>query len=300
MPLDPDVKKILSMIPKLELKGDLNEIRRVHDSFFGSGDKISMRTKDAVIKVRDGEIMGRFYYGGEENSPILVYYHGGGFVFGSVESYDGLVRLLAKESGMTVLSVGYRLAPEHKYPIPVNDAWDTLMWLRENHLGDSGKVCVAGDSAGGNLAAVVSQIDRDKDQGIVGCQCLIYPAVNMVDNSPSIREYGDGYFLTKDLMNWFGLAYFSSGREAIQPYASPAFGKLENLPSALVITAEYDPLRDQGETYHHMMREAGNESVLVRYMGMIHGFVSFYQLVRAGRDAISQVAGYVRAKMLKS
>nr|WP_308417957.1 alpha/beta hydrolase [Metallosphaera hakonensis] len=227
---------------------------------------------------------------GERRTLQLVYYHGGGFVFGSVESYDGLVRLLSKESGMTVLSVGYRLAPEHKYPTPVNDAWDALLWLRENYLKEE-KVCVAGDSAGGNLAAVVSQIDRDKGQGIIKCQALIYPAVNMVDNSPSTREYGDGYFLTRDLMYWFGSAYFSSGREAIQPYASPAFGKLENLPPALMITAEYDPLRDQGETYHHMLREAGNESVLVRYMGMIHGFVSFYQWVRAGRDAISQVAG---------
>ncbi|MEM4079818.1 MAG: alpha/beta hydrolase fold domain-containing protein, partial [Metallosphaera sp.] len=142
-----------------------------------------------------------------------------------------------------------------------------------------------------------SQMDRDNKTKLVKFQVLLYPAVNMVDNSPSVHEFAEGYFLTRKLMSWFGSLYFSSGREAVNPLASPALGKLNDLPPSLVITAEYDPLRDQGETYSQALKEAGNESVCVRYKGMIHGFISFYDWFKAGRIAINQVASTLKEEL---
>ncbi|MCG3109460.1 Arylesterase [Metallosphaera sp. J1] len=299
MPLNPEVKKFLSLLPPQDLSRDVRELRRAWDSaFFATREKLEI-VQDLEIPTRDSRIRARLYVpSNRENLPVLVYYHGGGFVFGSIESYDGLSSLIAKESGVAVLSVEYRLAPEHKFPTAVNDSWDALLWISENgsKLGlDTSRLAVAGDSAGGNLSAVMTLLDRDQGKRMIRYQVLIYPAVNMVDNSPSIHEFGEGYFLTRSMMSWFGSMYFSSGRDAVSPYASPALGNLHDLPPSLVITAEYDPLRDQGETYSHSLNEARNVSTLVRYQGMIHGFLSFYPWITAGRLAIHHIAGVLRS-----
>ncbi|MEM3863634.1 MAG: alpha/beta hydrolase [Metallosphaera sp.] len=294
MPLDPKVRDFLSRLPTLNPPTSVEELRRNWNSAF-SGKKVEIeKVIDLEIPTRDDRIRARLYLPKRTDS-MIVFYHGGGFVFGDVESYDGLSRLIAKESEIPVISIGYRLAPEHKFPTAVNDAWDSLVWIAKE-MGIS-KVAVMGDSAGGNLAAVVSQMDRDNKTKLVKFQVLLYPAVNMVDNSPSVHEFAEGYFLTRKLMSWFGSLYFSSGREAVNPLASPALGKLNDLPPSLVITAEYDPLRDQGETYSQALKEAGNESVCVRYKGMIHGFISFYDWFKAGRVAINQVASTLKEEL---
>ena len=299
MPLHPEVKKLLSQLPPQDLSKNVQELRKAWNLAFSGRRENLERVEDIEIPTRDARIRARVYVpSSRENLPVLVYYHGGGFVFGSVDSYDGLTSLIAKESGIAVVSVEYRLAPEHKFPTAVNDSWDALLWIAENggKLGlDTSRLAVAGDSAGGNLSAVVSLLDRDQGKGLVSYQVLIYPAVNMVDNSPSVREYGEGDVLTRSMRNWFGTMYFSSGREAVSPYASPALADLHNLPPSLVITAEYDPLRDQGETYSHSLNEAGNVSTLVRYQGMIHGFLSFYEWITAGKLAIHHIAGVLRS-----
>ncbi|ARM75254.1 alpha/beta hydrolase [Acidianus manzaensis] len=301
MPLDPKIKEILGKF-NLNLSIPVNEIRRIHDSFFIEETKDKeIDTEDIEIPVKDGEITTRIYYPKEKKKeyPFLVYYHGGGFVLGSIETHDSICSIIAK-SGIAVASVGYRLSPEYKFPIPVNDSYDALKWLYNNaekYSLDSSKLAVGGDSAGGNLAAVVSLMSRDNNDNMIKYQVLIYPAVNMVDISPSTFEYSEGYFLTYQLMRWFGSMYFSNPKDGLNHYASPIFADLKNLPPSLVITAEYDPLRDQGETYSHLLKINGNQSTSVRYNGVIHGFISFHKYLDEGRTAIEQIAGYLKNRL---
>jgi len=208
---------------------------------------------------------------------------------------------LANLSGAVVVSVDYRLAPEHKFPAAVEDAYDAAKWVADNYdkLGvDNGKIAVAGDSAGGNLAAVTAIMARDRGESFVKYQVLIYPAVNLT-GSPTVSrvEYsGPEYvILTADIMAWFGRQYFSKPQDALSPYASPIFADLSNLPPALVITAEYDPLRDEGELYAHLLKTRGVRAVAVRYNGVIHGFVNFYPILEEGREAISQIAASIKS-----
>lgn len=303
MPLDPRIREILSKL-KFDFSKPVDEVRKVHDSFFIDEKKVKVgEVKDVEVQVRDGQkIKVRLYYPEErkERYPFLVYYHGGGFVLGSIETHDNVCRLITKISGIAVASVEYRLAPEYKFPTAVNDSYDALKWLvnnAEKYSLDSSRVAVGGDSAGGNLAAVMSLIDRDNGDKVIKYQVLIYPAVNMVDISPSVFEYGDGYFLTYELMRWFGSMYFANPKDGLSYYASPIFADLRNLPASLVITAEYDPIRDQGETYSHLLRVNGNESTLVRYNGVIHGFVTLYKYIPEGKVAIEQIAGFLRSRM---
>jgi Esterase/lipase len=258
------------------------------------------RVEDFNVAVKNGEIKVRVYTPGDKGPfPIIVYYHGGGFVFGSIETHDNVCRLLSRLSRSIVVSVDYRLAPENKFPVAVEDSYEALKWVANNAgkiEGDSSRICVAGDSAGGNLAAVMSIIDRDKKEGLIKFQALIYPATDMLDRSPSLFEFSEGYFLTLEAINWFGRQYLKGIEDALNPHASPMRAELRGLPESLIITAEYDPIRDQGETYAHILKINGNKVTSIRYNGMIHGFISLYNLVQSGREAIANIAGSVLAR----
>ncbi|MFP3293528.1 MAG: alpha/beta hydrolase, partial [Nitrososphaeria archaeon] len=283
------------------------ELRRASDermlSIYGGMKEEVGSVADVAVRGRDGEIHARLYRPRSiERPPLVVYYHGGGFVYYSVETHDNICRRLSTLSGAAVMSVDYRLAPEHKFPAAVHDAYDAVVWAGEaaEELGvDPNAIAVAGDSAGGNLAAAVSLMARDAGRGdFIRAQVLIYPVLNMIDMSPSRFEFGEGYMLEERMDRWFVAQYLADPRDATNPYASPLLAEdLRGLPPALVVTAEYDPLRDQGEIYAHRLRAAGVPATATRYLGMTHGFIRFYPMLRAGRDALAQIAGYLSAAL---
>jgi acetyl esterase/lipase len=231
--------------------------------------------------------------------PALIYFHGGGFVICNLDTHDRLCRSLANASGCVVVSVDYRLAPEHKFPVATEDAYSATRYVAE-HAGEFGidpsRIAVAGDSAGANLATVVAMMSRDRGGPVLKFQLLIYPVTDFTEHvTESEREYGQGYFLDTEQMDWFADQYFASKADRQLPYGSPSKASdLRGLPPAMVITGECDPLRDQGEAYAEQLRHAGIPVVLRRYEGMIHPFVSLAGIVDAGRDAIKESASAVR------
>jgi acetyl esterase len=233
---------------------------------------------------------------------VLVYFHGGGWTIGSVETHDALCRALAVGSGEVVASVDYRLAPEHPFPAAVEDAEAATRWVAA-HAGDLGadgtRLAVGGDSAGGNLAAVVSGLLRDGGPAIA-LQLLVYPATDMTLTQPSIDENGEGLFLTKDTMLWFRRNYIGEDGDHTDPMASPLHAppeSLRGLPPALVVTAEYDPLRDEGEAYAAALRDAGVDATASRYDGVIHGFVSMPTWVPEGKVALDECCRALRTAL---
>ncbi|MBX5450693.1 alpha/beta hydrolase [Thermogemmatispora sp.] len=237
------------------------------------------RVEDRRIPGPAGEIPIRVYTpAGSGPFPLLVFFHGGGWVICNLETHDGLCRSLANGSGCVVVSVDYRLAPEHKFPAAVEDCYAATCWVAEHAAelnGDAQRLAVGGDSAGGNLTAVVTHLARERGGPPLVFQLLIYPATDFTAETPSRRENGQGYSLTLADMLWFANHYLNSPDEARNPLVSPMLREdLRGLPPALVITAEYDPLRDEGELYGERLREAGVPVTIHRYEGMIHGFLT--------------------------
>jgi acetyl esterase len=231
--------------------------------------------------------------------PVLVYCHGGGWVVGDLESHDAVCRALANAAGCLVASVEYRLAPEHKFPAAAEDAYAATRWMAENAgqiAGDPQRIAVGGDSAGGNLAAAVALMARDRGGPQLTCQLLIYPLTESACETVSCQENGEGYFLTLEMLRWFWNHYLGSDADRRNPYAAPLRARdLRGLPPALVLTAEFDPLRDEGEAYATRLRAAGVQVQCKRYDGMIHGFFSMGGLLDQARVAMDEVAAGLQA-----
>ena len=228
---------------------------------------------------------------------LLVYYHGGGWVCGSINTHDDVCRKLAQSMGHAVLSVDYRLAPEFAFPEPLNDCIVALRWAyaHASELGiDASRIAVGGDSAGGNLAAAVANLQPVP----LKFQMLIYPVTDATRSSQSYQDNATGYRLTANGMKWFCDHYLSGSiGSPTDPRVSPLFADavtLASAPPAIVITAEYDPLRDEGEQYAHRLLEAGVACSLTRYYGQIHGFFSMSHFVDDGAAAITQAATATR------
>lgn len=302
MPLDPEIAQLLRAIESAGWGKFSNlSVRKVREGFSQLSRLIPREdvrgVRDFVIPVDGGTIPARQYTPLSLNTDgVLVYFHGGGFVIGGIEEYDGLCRLLSNSCGSSLVSVGYRLAPEYRFPTAVNDCYSSLAYLfeRSSELGiNPGKVVVAGDSAGGNLAAVVSLKSRGKFS--LKRQVLLYPVVAPDFATKSLAEYSEGYFLTREQMDWFSSNYVRNPSDFLDPRFSPLLEQsLSGAPPALVVTAEYDPLRDQGETYAARLAAEGVPVVNMRVNGMVHGFLSFFGNVRASRDALEAVAGVIR------
>jgi len=267
---------------------------------FGGESEALARVEEVLIPGPAGDLRARLYASERGGlRPALIYFHGGGWVIGSVETHDPICRSLAKESGAVVISVDYRLAPEHKFPAAVEDAHAAAKWVCSNaqRLGiDASRIVISGDSAGGNLAAVVALRCRDDGGPVLAAQVMIYPVTDVgLSETASYRELSEGYFLGRDEMAWFVGHYLPSPEAARNPEASPLIAtKLSGLPPALVITAEFDPLRDEGEAYAERLRQAGVPVTLTRYPGMIHGFFVMRGAINTGQQAIRQVAEFVR------
>ena len=246
-----------------------------------------------------GDIPVRIYRASlEASQPVIVYFHGGGFVVGNLESHDGTCRRLCSAIGCTVISVDYRLAPEALYPAAVDDSYAATQWTADNAAAlkiDPKRIAVAGDSAGGNLAAVVAIAARDKGGPAICHQLLTYPVTDMAFRSESYVTNGEGYFLTRSMMEWFGVQYVPEGHDVEDPLLSPLYAKdLSNLPPATVITAEFDPLRDEGEAYAKRLQAAGVPTKLIRYDGVFHGFFSMNGMLDQADEAHTFATGELK------
>lgn len=307
MPLDPQARAMLDQLAALGLPPMHTltpEAARVM-----SAARRSLAQPEEVAHVTDREVPGphgpipiRVYTPqGTGPLPVVVYFHGGGWVIGSIEGHDATCRALANRSGCLVVSVEYRLAPEHVYPAAADDAYAASVWVDEHAAelgGDPSRLAVAGDSAGGNLAAVVAIMARDQGGPKIDYQVLVYPVTDFDLDTPSYAENADGYLLTRDAMLWFWELYVPDAARRHEHTASPLrAADLAGLPPALVITAEFDPLRDEGEAYAQRLSDAGVPVQATRYGGMIHGFFGMSGVLDRADDALREAGLALRTEL---
>jgi len=260
------------------------------------------RVEDRVIPGSGGApLTVRIYTpeGGSDPKPAFVYFHGGGWVLGDLDTHDNNCRALARRAGAVGIAVDYRLSPEAKFPAAIDDCYAATKWVAANAAKfgvDPNRITVTGDSAGGNMATVVAMKCRDEGGPKLAFQALIYPVTDSKNtNTASRREFADSHFLTAAAMDWFMDKYFSKPEDAAHPHASPLLAEnLKGLPPALIITAECDPLRDEGEAYAHRLREAGVPVTYLCYRGMIHAFFSMLGAIPESQQAVDQVAEAIR------
>ena len=263
---------------------------------------IDVSTTDLSIPGPAAPLSARHYRAADSGSPLLVYFHGGGWVLGDIETNDGLCRLICRDAGVHVLSVDYRRSPEHKAPAAVDDAFAAYRWALDNgaQLGaDPNRVAVGGDSAGGNLAALVCHRARNEGVGSPALQMLLYPITNLCGDTRSRTLFAEGYWLTKQNMDWFTDHYLvGSGLEAADPRLSPLLADdLSGLPPALVLTAGFDPLRDEGNAYAEAMRAAGVTVDLREFGSLIHSFAPFFPLGGGSATATTEMISALRAHL---
>jgi acetyl esterase len=301
MPLDPTLKMILDSsgreAPPLSA-GSVADARAGYEMLASAGGPLPELASvlDRTFPGPAGDIPIRIYTPkGDGPFPVVLFLHGGGFTIGSIASHDPVAQQIAAQAEAIVVSVDYRLAPEHPFPAAVDDSYAALEWVAANAAsfgGDPTRLGITGDSAGGTLSAVTAIQTRDRGGPALRLQALIYPAVDGTMGFPSIEENGEGMFLTKDSMAWFWKNYSDDGRiDPTQPLASPInTPDLSNVAPALIITAEFDPLRDEGEAYAKKLEEAGVPVTLSRYDGMTHVFIQLAGMVEGGRRGITEVA----------
>jgi len=307
MPLDHDAEILLKMIqeanrPTFESVGAV----AARDLYMAGRKALSpdpmpiAETRDIAIPGPGGPIPARLYRSAKNGTlPVLVFLHGGGWVVGNIDSHEAMCRHLANRAECAVLSVDYRMGPEHKFPAAVEDCFAATAWTADNAaaLGiDSRRLAVGGDSAGGNLAAVVSLLARDKGAPRISCQVLIYPATDAAMRHDSVARYAEGYVLTRATMRWFYEQYLRTPDDAADWRVSPLLAPdLSHLPPAYVLTAGYDPLCDEGDAYAARLAAAGVPVTHRRFPGQVHGFVTNGRVIRAAETALDEVAAAVKA-----
>ncbi|HSE72106.1 MAG TPA: alpha/beta hydrolase [Nocardioidaceae bacterium] len=263
-------------------------------------------TLDLEVPGADGMVPARLYVprsqvGSTEPAPLLFFVHGGGMMYGDLDSHDPVCRFLAEHADVRVLSVDYRLAPEHPFPAAVDDCWASFQWVAENaaQIGvDPERIAVGGDSAGGYLSAVTAILAAQA--GIrVRYQMLVYPVTNMVDRSESRRIFGEGFYLTTTFTDLAEASYLHPSQDRRDPKVSVYFTEKvpEDLAPALVVTAGFDPLRDEGEAYARLLADSGVDVELKRYPGFIHGFFNIVGGGRSTKAAVAEIAGRVKAAL---
>jgi acetyl esterase len=258
------------------------------------------QVEDRTVPGPHGDIPVRIYRPVDVTGlPVLVWLHGGGWTIGSVECHDPITRAIANAAECVVLSVDYRLAPEHPFPAPLDDCWAALQWVAANASdfgGDPDRIAVGGDSAGGNLSAVCALLARDAGAPQLALQLLVYPVTDGARDTESYTTNGTGYLLERSQMDWFYDCYLRDGVDSSDWRVSPLrVPSLEGVAPALVITAEFDPLRDEGEAYAKRLADAGVPVTLARYDGMIHAFFGLTATFDDAHDALAQSCDALRS-----
>jgi acetyl esterase len=296
--LDPQVQLLLSVRERIEppvwdaaMTPQRGRAVTREEAFIAAGPR-----RIEVAEVRDlvaGGRPARMYVPDEPGpSPLLVYFHGGGFVAGDLDTHEAPCRVLCRHSGARVLSIDYRMAPEHEFPAWIEDALAAYDWAYEN--AGAGRVAVGGDSAGGSLATIVAQERRERPPAQ---QLLIYPSVDVRGPRRSHELFGDGFFLTTALIEWYAQYFLPDGADPSDPRRSPIVGDLHDLAPAIVITCGFDPLRDEGEEYAQLMRAAGTPVLAHRFRGMFHGFINSVGASPSCHAALAEVGGMLRARL---
>lgn len=302
MPLDPEIRQMLETtggsLPDVRTQ-PLDAVRRVYDMSAGISTIELAGIRDMTIPGPGGDLPVRVYRpAGGGLKPALVYFHGGGWVIGSLASHDGACRRLAEVSGCVVVAVDYRLAPEHPFPAAFDDSYAATKWVAAEAASlaiDPTRVGVAGDSAGANLAAAVTLKARDAGGPALAVQVLIYPATRFDAETPSMIRNAEGYGLTTAAMRWFSAQYIPDPALRQSPFASVMNAKsVAGLPRALVVTAEFDPLCDEGEAYAERLRDAGVPVRAIRYDGTIHGFLRFNAEFRQTKALWNDLGAFLR------
>jgi len=258
-------------------------------------------TEDAAITMRDGhEIKARIYHpkANATDQPVIIYYHGGGFVLYDLESHDRVCRRLAAKNDAIVVSVDYRLAPEYKFPTPVFDSYDSMLWVFGNidrYGGNTDRVSVAGDSAGGNLATVTCMLAKENNGPRIHSQILIYPTTDATLQFPSMDRNGKGYLLSKEKIHWFVSNYAAEESDKVNPLMSPIYQEdLVGLPPTFLCTAQYDPLIDEGAAYAQKLKDAGVQTKYKMYEGMVHGFINMPKLAKAALTTHDDIKTFLK------
>jgi len=305
MPIQPQVKNLLDQIAQARADGGkaieemtVQENRDGLNAFYsgvvGEAQEVG-KVEDVKIPVDNTEITLRLYTPkGEGPFPVFVYYHGGGWVLGDLEVIDPILRAVTNSTECLVVSVDYRLAPEYKFPVGPEDCYAATKWVADNIAefnGDPTRIAVGGDSAGGNLAAVVPLMAKDRGGPNIALQVLLYPVTDCSFDTQSYIENGKNHYLETPAMQWFADQYLNDESEKSNPYVSPLLAEdLTNLPPALIITAEYDVLRDEGEAYAARLKEAGVPVEQTRYEGQIHGFFWMPVIMDDAKKALAQIS----------
>jgi acetyl esterase/lipase len=307
--LDPQIQALLTIkrLARIQDSDDVAIARRALDENMDGVAPLSpfpmRQLRDLHIKLDAVSLPARLYVPTRASStpPLLVYFHGGGFVVGSLRSHDAAVRELAHHAATAILAVEYRLAPEHKAPTAADDAYRAYTWARANAdaLGvDAERVGVGGDSAGGNIAALLSHRCRDRGERVPEVQVLIYPATDLTNSSASHGTFGRGFLLEGETIEWYLGHYLVDDEQRVSPEVSPLFAaRFDDLPPTILVTAGFDPLRDEGAAYADKLREAG---VLVTYRcepGLVHGFFNMSGVVDAALAANRAIAADLRTAL---
>ncbi len=305
MPLDPQVERLLK---EMALKNDkpvyMQTPEEARAARLALLDKNPQKVrpvgsvKDQLISGSGTQIPIRIYTPGNDGLfPIMVYFHGGGWVIGNLNTVDDTCRAICTYANYIVVSVDYRLAPEHKFPSPVEDAYDALLWAVQHADqigGTKNSVVVAGDSAGATLAAVTARKAKENGYKLLG-QLLIYPVTQHAFDTNSYEENASGYFLTKKAMEWYWSQYLNENQDGRSADASPLLApNLKGLPQAIVLTAEFDPLRDEGNLYAERLKQAGVSVIELNAEGMIHGFFTNEWGLDRREQVLRQVANLLK------
>ncbi len=303
MPLHPVVQKMLDGMKASGWKGiaqttpgEARQFMAARTALFGDGPEIG-KVENVEIATRAGTIRGRTLMPKTAPTALIVFYHGGGWVIGGIDESEIIARFLVAKTGAGVVLVDYRLAPEHPFPAPIEDCYDALLWSAKEAARLKAPVVVAGDSAGGNLATICAMLARDQDGPKIALQIMMYPVCDCDTETDSYKAYGSGYVLTAADMGWFYDHYLQGDKaKRADPRVSPLRAReLKGLPPALIMTAEYDVLRDEAESYGKRLAAAGVKVWIKRYQGVTHGFVRMQNMLDIARRAMDDIAAVMEA-----
>ncbi|MFH1553135.1 MAG: alpha/beta hydrolase [Candidatus Omnitrophota bacterium] len=303
--LDPQVAEFLDGFAEQlsPTEVSLEESRKLLEEILPVLNLSVKKVEDLKIPDPAGEIPIRVYTpSNTKDVPVIVYYHGGGWSRGSLNTAENMCAALANKTGFIVVSVDYRLAPEHPYPAGIDDSYAALKWISKNAKnfgGDNRHLAVAGDSAGGTMAAVMALRARNENGPLIGLQVLICPAINLLEmNTPSYEICAKGYMLSKEWMEHYRDIYVPDSTNWSDPYISPLFEKdLSGLPPAVILTAEFDILRDEAETYGERLKNSGVPVVVSRYPGTIHDFLLLLPRIKASEKAFDEIASVLKERL---